>query len=225
MNKNQRFFVIKRILDLILSMGSLIILFPVFLFAACGIKISSPGKIFYKSVRMGKNGRPFIMYKFRTMQEKTDFICPITGINDSRVFPFGAFLRKSKIDELPQLINIVKNDMSIVGPRPENIDIVKNYYTKRQMHTLDLKPGLASPGSIFNYTHGDMFLIKENIEDTYTHKLLPIKLEMELYYVKNASIFYDLTIIVRTIFVVIAQMAGKKIFRFPVEYRRIQLYL
>lgn len=220
-NNKQAYFKVKRVLDFSLALMSLILLSPVFLFAAVGIKICDPGSIFYKAERMGKDKKPFTMYKFRTMKEKTDKLSPITTVNDSRVFCFGHFLRITKIDELPQLINIIENQMSIVGPRPEDVEIVRKHYTERQMHTLDVLPGLASPGSIFNYTHGDLYFENGNLETAYLSQFMPLKLEMELIYVKNCSLRYDVKIILRTLHVIFLRIAGKKNFKFPLEYKMV----
>ena len=129
------------------------------LVSAIGVKITSPGPIFYRAKRMGKDGMIYEMYKFRTMHIGADKLGAITAEKDKRVFPLGDILRRAKIDELPQLLNIMKGDMAIVGPRPEDPQIVQEYYTKEQWQTLNCMPGLASPGSIFNYTHGNKYLI------------------------------------------------------------------
>lgn len=208
---------VKRLFDIFVSLMALILLFPVFVLVAVGIKLVSPGPIFFRANRAGKDGKLFTMLKFRSMHIDTVLTSAITGVNDSRIFPFGNFIRRTKIDELPQLINVFLGQMSIVGPRPEDMGIVRKYYTKRQFDTLKVAPGLASPGSLFNYTHGDSYLNDDNPEIAYVEKLLPIKLDLELYYVNHQSMWYDLEIIYRTIATIIQIISGMRTFDYPKE--------
>lgn len=217
--------VLKRFFDIILSIIALIVLSPLMLIAAIGVKISSKGPIFYKAKRMGKDMQPFDVYKFRTMHVNADKTGSITATNDSRIFPFGNLLRKLKIDELPQLLNVILGTMSIIGPRPESIDIVENYYTPEQKRTLHMLPGLASPGSIFNYTHSEKYLGEQNADEDYVKKLMPIKLAMDLFYVDHFSIIYDIEIIFRTTAVILCQLVGKTEFRYPKEYQILDQYM
>lgn len=211
----------KRLIDIVLSFLSLTILSPVFLVAAMGIRLSSPGPIVYRDERVGLAGKPFTMHKFRTMYVRSkDSGSSITAINDSRVFSFGVLLRKLKIDELPQLYDVLRGKMSIVGPRPENIEIVKKHYSQEQKKTLSVLPGLASPGSIFNYTHGHLFLSDDDPEGSYIKELLPVKLGLDNVYVNEHSLLYDLRIVFRTIFVVVSQALGKKDFPEPPEMKK-----
>ena len=161
----QRF--IKKVFDILLSFISIIVLSPLFIVASIGIIISDGFPIIYKAKRMGKNLKVITVYKFRTMRLNSDSLGAITGKNDKRVFWWGKILRKTKIDELPQLFNILIGNMSIVGPRPEDVEIVNRYYTDEEKNTLKVLPGLASPGSIFNYTHGDLFLKDANTDEGY----------------------------------------------------------
>lgn len=208
----------KRLFDIVFSLIALIFLLPVFLFAAIGIKLGSKGPVFYKANRMGKDKIPFKMYKFRSMHISNGVGSAITAANDDRVFGFGNLLRKTKIDELPQLINVLLGQMSIVGPRPEDVSIVERYYTEEQLETLKVAPGLASPGSLFNYTHGNRYLDVENVEQAYIEGLMPIKLNLEQYYVKNYSFLYDLQIIFRTIAIIVMITLGKESFDYPKEF-------
>ncbi|MCR5250658.1 MAG: sugar transferase [Lachnospiraceae bacterium] len=210
---------IKAAADRVLALLALLFLSPLFLFAAAGILLTSPGPVFYEAKRMGMGAKPITIYKFRTMRVGADRDGSITAANDSRVFPFGEFLRKSKIDELPQLINILKGEMSVVGPRPEDIDIVRGHYTEEEMDTLRVLPGLACPGSIFNYTHGDAYLQGEDAEAAYTDKLLHVKLALDLYYLKHWSLLYDIRIIFRTIDAILSSGSGQK--EYPFEYRKL----
>lgn len=212
---------IKIIIDFFLALLSIIVFSPVMIMASLGILLSSKGPILYKAKRMGKDMKEITVYKFRTMKVGADQKGSITGANDSRIFPWGSFLRKSKIDELPQLFNILNGTMSIVGPRPEDVNIVKNYYTEEEKHTLDVIPGLASPGSIFNYTHGDLYLTDDNAEDSYTENYLHIKLSLDLYYLSHWSLFYDIEIICRTIWVIVGILLFHKQFDYPQEYKHI----
>lgn len=211
---------VKRLLDILLSSLALIILSPLFIIAVLGIWFSSSGLTIYRAERAGLNGKSFIMHKFRTMHIQNDGrASAITATNDARIFPFGTFLRKLKIDEIPQLFDVLRGEMSIVGPRPEDLAIVKKHYTHKQKHTLSVKPGLASPGSLYNYTHGHLFLSDKDPEKSYTERLLPIKLDLELVYVNNFSILYDIRLILRTIYTITLLLLGKKTFPDPPEMR------
>lgn len=213
---------VKRFFDIVFSGTALVVLLPVMLAAGIGIRLSSRGPVIYKARRMGKGMIPFSLYKFRTMGVGADRSGAITAVGDSRVFPFGGFLRKFKIDELPQLANVLAGTMSIVGPRPESVEIVERHYTQWMEETLSVLPGLASPGSIFNYTHGGRFLEGEDTEGAYVERLLPVKLAMDLYYVRNGSLLYDMEIVVRTVLVIIGTMFGKTDFRYPREYEAVK---
>lgn len=226
-SRRERYLKTKRCLDAAAALGALIALSPVFLFAAAGIRLSSEGPILFRAERMGKGGVPFTMYKFRTMEAPVRKARRgeggrITSADDPRVFPFGRFLRNAKLDELPQLVNILKGDMAVIGPRPEDVSIVREYYTRRQMHTLDLLPGLSSPGSLFYYTHGETLLKGGDAERIYVRRLLPVKLELDLSYVRRVSLRYDAELILRTLAVVTARMCGVKRFCYPAEYRAVK---
>lgn len=216
---------VKRFFDIFLSVMALLALSWLLLITAIGVKLSSKGPVFYKAKRMGKDMKPFAVYKFRTMHINADKAGSITATNDSRIFPFGNLLRKLKIDELPQLINILQGTMSIIGPRPESVDIVEKFYTEQQKRTLDMLPGLASPGSIFNYTHSEQYLGEENAEEDYVQKLMPVKLAMDLYYIDHFSVVYDVELIVRTAVVIVCQLFGKTEFKHPKEYRFLDQYI
>jgi lipopolysaccharide/colanic/teichoic acid biosynthesis glycosyltransferase len=208
----------RRLIDLVLSSVALIFLSPLFVLAAAGIRLSSRGPILYRAKRVGIGGRIFTMYKFRTMHlnRRAASSC-ITAHNDPRVFAFGSWLRRLKIDELPQLLNILLGEMSIVGPRPEDPKIVDQYYTSDQLETLRILPGLASPGSIYNYTHGEQELNGEDPEGRYVERLLPIKLALDMIYVREASVLYGLRVILRTSWVIFAIALGKRHFPDPPE--------
>lgn len=212
---------IKGIFDRLLALIALFFLSPIMLVAAIGIKLSSDGPVFYKTKRMGKDMQPFTIYKFRSMYVGADKSGAITGRNDSRIFPWGEFLRKTKIDELPQLLNIILGTMSIVGPRPEDISIVEKYYTEEEKKTLAVLPGLACPGSIFNYTHGDEYLKDDDTDEAYVNNFLHIKLALDLYYLDNWNLLYDVEIIARTIIAILNNYVFKKKIDYPKEYKAV----
>jgi len=190
-----------------------IALIPVLILISVGILLSSRGSIFYLADRVGLYGSRFKLVKFRTMRENKG--PEITSSNDERVFKFGKFLRKTKLDEIPQLINIVKGEMSFFGPRPESTYIVSNYYTDEYLQTLNILPGLVSPGSLFNYTHGDSFLLSSNPDKDYVENFLPLKMKLELNYLKQKSLFFDLRLMLKTIYVIGLVSLGKKNFKDP----------
>ena len=211
----------KNILDKAISLISLIVLSPIFLIAAIGIKISSRGPVLYKAKRMGKNMIPITVYKFRTMKVGADKEGAITAAHDSRVFPWGNVLRKTKVDELPQLVNVLIGTMSIIGPRPEDIVIVNDYYTEEEKRTLEVLPGLACVGSIFNYTHGDLYLKDERTDEAYTDEFLHIKLALDVFYLYHWSLGYDMRIVIRTIHAILVASFGKKQQEYPIEYETV----
>lgn len=210
---------LKVVFDYSLAIIAIIILSPIMIFAAIGIKLNSKGPILYKAKRAGKENKLIVVYKFRTMKVGADKEGAITSSNDKRIFPFGDLLRKTKIDELPQLFNVLEGTMSIIGPRPEDTDIVERYYTKDEMRTLTVLPGLASPGSIFNYTHGDLYLKEYGTDDAYGSEYLHIKLALDLYYIDHWSLWYDVRLIVKTIYVIMMITLFTKQFDYPVEYK------
>ncbi len=191
-------------------------------FAALGIKLTSPGPIFYMAERMGRSEQPFAMLKFRSMHVRKEADSQITAPNDARIFRFGGFLRASKIDELPQLINVLRGDMSLVGPRPESVGIVRDHYTDWMKETLSVRPGITSPGAIFGYTHGNAYLDDADPEGSYLANLLGPKLAIERAYIDRANIFRDLSVRFRTAFAVLAIAFGKRHFALPAEAKIAQ---
>lgn len=204
---------VKRFLDIILSLLAIIILSPIFLLSSIFIKLSSPGPVFFCANRIGKNKKHFKMFKFRSMYMNDEKGHIITLRSDQRIFPYGRFMRKSKIDELPQLLNILKGEMSIVGWRPEDEENVEEVFISEFREILKTKPGLTSPGSLFDYTHGELY----EDEERYIKEFLPIKLKLELYYVRNRSIMYDLELIIRTVVTILLVILGKEKFDYPKE--------
>jgi lipopolysaccharide/colanic/teichoic acid biosynthesis glycosyltransferase len=190
----------KRLFDFVLSFIGLIILLPVLVVIALIILLDSSGGIFYKQVRVGKNGKNFFLYKFRSMKTNADKSGLLTvGSNDSRITRSGYFIRKYKLDELPQLINVLKGDMSIVGPRPE----VQKYvalYNQQQLKVLDVKPGITDYASILFSNENDLLAKSSEPEKLYIEQIMPDKLKLNLKYIEEQSLKVDLKIIVKTVF-------------------------
>jgi lipopolysaccharide/colanic/teichoic acid biosynthesis glycosyltransferase len=217
--------------DVLIAAAALVPAAPLCLLAAAGIWLSEGRPVLFKSRRVGRGGQVFTMYKFRTMRIASSAAAAaaaggaITAPTDARVFPFGAWLRTSKIDELPQLVNVLIGDMAIVGPRPEDPAIVDAWYGPLARETLTVRPGLASPGSIYNFTHGEpqldtRALPGENAAATYARVLLPRKLALDLVYVREASIGADLRIMMRAAIAILARGFGRRSFPDPPEMPR-----
>ncbi len=189
----------KRVFDILFSTIGLILISPVLLMLALFISIDSKGGIFYKQVRIGKNLKPFQLYKFRSMSIGADKIGLLTvGNNDSRITKIGYYLRKYKLDELPQLINVIIGNMSIVGPRPEVEKYVK-LYNKEQLHVLSVKPGITDWASIKYVNENEILAKSENPEKTYINEIMPAKLKLNLAYVAHHNLGVDIKIILLTI--------------------------
>ena len=181
----------KRLCDVLFSSFLILLLSPIFFVIVLLLPFQSPGPIFYRASRSGLYGNEYDMFKFRSMTVRKEHGSLITGPNDSRVFPFGAFLRLSKIDELPQLWNILIGDMSFVGPRPEDPLIVSQYYSADMLKTLNVRPGLTGPGSIFGCLCSDSYLDEYSPEKSYVSSLLVHKLSYERYYVDHVNFIDD----------------------------------
>ena len=195
----------KRFLDIIFSGLGLICLSPLFVFLALWVKLDSPGPVFYRQVRVGRNNRDFKLYKFRSMRVGSDRKGLITiGGHDPRVTQSGYYIRKYKLDEFPQLINVFLGDMSLVGPRPE----VRKYvdmYTDEQMHVLDVRPGITDMASIYYRNENELLEKANNPEKYYREVIMQDKLRINLEYVRNHSVIGDFRMILKTLFVVIAK--------------------
>ena len=191
--------IIKRIFDIVCSGLGLMILSPFLLFIAIRIKMDSDGPVFFKQIRVGEKGREFKILKFRTMVVDAEKLGrQITVGNDSRITKIGAFLRKYKIDELPQLINVFKGDMSLVGPRPE-VPRYVNMYTEEQRKVLDVKPGITDLASIRYRDENELLGQAENPDEFYINTIMPDKLALNMEYIKKSNVFYDIYIIIETI--------------------------
>lgn len=208
----------KRLIDIIVSFGLLLVLLPVLLITAVAVVLSDPGPVFYRARRVGLSGQDFVMHKFRTMRKSRETGSAITSGDDPRVFAAGRIIRRTKLDELPQLWDVLRGKMSLVGPRPEDPAIVARHYTAAYRRTLELRPGLTSPGSIYYYSHLERQLRHADAESEYINAVLPLKMAIDLVYVDNQSVRYDLRIIGRTIFVIAATVCGRREFPLPPEY-------
>jgi lipopolysaccharide/colanic/teichoic acid biosynthesis glycosyltransferase len=189
-------------LDIIIAGLGLVLLAPVFIVVAILVKVSSAGPVLYPASRVGRHGYPFKLYKFRSMYLNADGNGPgITLQNDPRISPLGRFLRRTKLDELPQLINVLLGDMSMVGPRPEDPRYVA-LYTSTQRQVLAAKPGITSPASL-DYYDEETLLTGENWETIYCNKILPRKLSLDLAYLQRRTLWSDLILILRTLTTVV----------------------
>lgn len=187
---------LKRAFDVIVSLLVILIALPLWLAVAMAIKLDSPGPVFHRTQRIGKDDHPFTLYKFRTMVPDAPNRGPgITRDNDPRLTRVGRTLRKLKIDEMPQLINVLKGQMSIVGPRPEDPRYVA-HYTPEQRRVLSVRPGMASPAFI-KYRHEEELLAAagDDWERVYLTRILPDKLQMDLEYIEQQSFLFDLAVL------------------------------
>ena len=176
----------------------LIVLSPLFLIVAVWIKLDSVGPVFYRQVRVGRHNKDFRIYKFRSMSVGADSGSLVTiGGRDQRVTRIGYYLRKFKIDELPQLINVFIGDMSLVGPRPEVRHYV-NYWTAEQMRILDVRPGITDPASIKFRSENELMEQASDPEKYYIEVIMQEKLRLYLEYVDNHNFWYDMLLIFKT---------------------------
>ncbi|MGP1620908.1 MAG: sugar transferase [Candidatus Cryptobacteroides sp.] len=195
----------KRIFDIIASGLGLLLLSPLFVIIAIWIMLDSKGPVFYRQVRVGRHNKDFKIFKFRSMCQGADKGSLVTiGGRDPRITRSGYFIRKYKIDELPQLINVLLGDMSLVGPRPEVRHYV-NYWTKEQMRVLDVRPGITDPASIRFRNENELMQKADNPEEYYINVIMQEKIKLYLEYVANASFLYDIKLIFETFKVVIKE--------------------
>ena len=190
---------IKRIFDILASGIGIIILSPVLIIIALRIKTGSDGPVFFKQVRVGQGGKEFKILKFRTMVVDAEKLGrQITDGADNRITKVGAFLRKYKLDELPQLFNVFKGDMSLVGPRPE-VPRYVNMYTEEQRRVLEVKPGITDLASIRYRDENELLGQAENPDEFYINTIMPDKLALNMEYINKSNIFFDIYIIINTI--------------------------
>jgi lipopolysaccharide/colanic/teichoic acid biosynthesis glycosyltransferase len=195
--------VIKRIFDFISSALGLLLLSPIFLLLIVLIRLDSPGLAFYRPLRTGLHGTPFRIWKFRTMYLDADKLGGTTGANDPRITKIGRFLRKYKIDELPQLINVVMGDMSLVGPRPE-LEEHTSAYTPEERQILSVRPGITDESSMRFHNLGEL-VGDDDPHRVFIEKFRAEKNQLRLDYVKNQSFSNDLRILFRTLKLVIVR--------------------
>jgi len=189
----------KNVFDRLVSLAVLVALTPLFLLIGIGVKQDSRGPVFYRQQRIGLNGVPFSLLKFRTMRPASEQGGLLTvGARDSRITRFGYFLRKYKLDELPQFWNVLKGEMSIVGPRPE-VEKYVRLYTPEQRKVLSVKPGLTDPASLEYFDENALLAQSPDPEQTYIHEIMPAKLEMNRRYIEAMSLRADLGIVWRTL--------------------------
>jgi len=190
--------ILKRIFDVVLSVIVLLVLSPLFIIIAILIVVDSRGGVFYKQIRVGKDGTEFGLLKFRSMTTDSDKASQITIGNDSRITKVGHFIRKYKIDEFPQLINIIIGDMSVVGPRPEVPKYVKMYDVSQRL-VLQVKPGLTDFATVEYFDEQRLLGESESPHETYIKEIMPAKLELNKKYIVERSFGTDLKIIMQTI--------------------------
>lgn len=189
---------LKRLFDIVASFCGIVILFPLIVIVSILIKLTSKGPVLFKQVRVTKNGRLFKIYKFRTMRENSEGNKQITVGNDSRITGIGHILRKTKLDELPQLFNVLKGEMSLVGPRPEVPKYVE-LYTEEQREILKVSAGITDYASIYFSNESELLGEAENPEEFYIKKIMPYKIELNKKYIKEIGIVTDIKLIILTI--------------------------
>jgi lipopolysaccharide/colanic/teichoic acid biosynthesis glycosyltransferase len=190
---------VKRIFDFLLSLFGIIILSPIFIIVSIAIKLDSKGSILFLQKRVGRYGKEFNIYKFRTMVTDAEKLGKqITVGKDNRITKVGAFLRKFKIDELPQLFNVLKGDMSLVGPRPEVPKYVA-LYNEEQRKVLDIRPGITDMASLRYKDENDILGKVDNPEEYYINVIMKDKLNLNLEYIEKSNVFFDIYLILKTI--------------------------
>jgi len=190
---------VKRAFDLFFASLGLVVLSPLFLVLGIAVRLSSPGPVIFRSRRVGRFGKEFFLLKFRTMTKDAPQNGPaITIGEDMRITPLGALLRRCKVDELPQLVNVVRGEMSLVGPRPEVPEYVR-FYTSEQRTVLDLVPGITDPASIKYALESHLLGKSRNPHSDYVNDIMPDKLRINLGYAARANLRTDFLIILKTL--------------------------
>ncbi|MDO9575677.1 MAG: sugar transferase [bacterium] len=178
------------------SLVAVVLLSPLLVAIAMLIKLDSRGPVFYKSKRIGKEGIPFFMYKFRSMFNNSSG-SKITTSDDKRITKIGKILRRWKLDELPNLFNVLRGEMSLVGPRPEVPEYVEKF-KERYNSILKVKPGVTGPSQI-QYVNESSILTTQSLEEEYSNNMLPDKINLDLEYIKNQSFVHDIKILFKTL--------------------------
>lgn len=198
--------IVKRAFDFICALIGIIGTSPLWLVAIIGILVSDWGPFFYVSTRIGKDNKPFKMYKFRSMRIAKAANEASLRPDENRIFPFGYFIRKVKIDELPQLLNILNGTMSIVGPRPVAQDQFEMFRYGKWDLASSVPVGLSGPAALYDFIYGDQI----TDIDEYMEKVYPTRKELEYVYVQKKGIFYDLKMIIYTVICIIYAFVGKE---------------
>lgn len=195
---------VKRFLDIIVSFLGIIIFSSLLVLLAVLIKIDSKGPIFYRGIRIGKSGKPFRIFKFRTMIPEAEKLGgPSTPADDPRLTKIGKFLKKYQLDELPQLFNVLKGEMSLVGPRPEVPSEIDSLDPKTRKIILSVKPGMTSLATLANPHEGEVLRGSKDPHKTYCEKIKPEKIRLNLEYVNKKSFWLDVRVIIKTFFTAI----------------------
>jgi len=193
--------IIKRVFDLTLSFLFLIVTFPFLIAIMAAIKLDSPGPVLFRGRRVGVGGKEFDILKFRTMVHRAPSLGPtVTRKSDDRITRVGKFLRNYKLDEIPQLLNVLRGEMSLVGPRPEDPKYVA-YYTPEQREVLSVRPGIASPAAV-RFRHEEAILADvpaDQLDRIYLQEMLPEKIALDLDYVKDNSLILDIRILIQAV--------------------------
>lgn len=205
----------KRALDIVCAFAGIVGTSPLWIIVCIGIECSDPGPIFYRAQRVGENNSVFSMFKFRSMRVDRNANENCFKADTDRIFPFGKVIRNLKLDELPQLINILKGDMSIVGPRPASVDQVKMVRSGANAVVSTVRPGLTGPSAIYDYIYGDTV----EDEEEYRKIVLPDRLELDLYYISHHSLTYDVKMVWYTIICIVNSICGKSSERLLTEMR------
>ena len=196
----------KRTFDFLASSLGLCLLSPLFLLVAIAIRLESPGPVFFRQDRVGKDGKNFLICKFRSMVANASGIGPlITTAGDARITRVGRFLRRTKLDELPQLLNVWRGEMSLVGPRPE-VPTYVALYNERQREVLSVRPGITDPASIAYADEEEILGEASDPARVYVEEILPRKLELNLQYIERMSLPYDVWVIWKTIWKVVSKI-------------------
>ncbi|MBF8267739.1 MAG: tuaA 3 [Dehalococcoidia bacterium] len=196
---------LKRTFDIALSLAALVVVWPLLTLVALVIRLDSRGPVFYRGLRVGRFGKPFHIYKFRTMVVNADQIGgPSTPDDDPRITKVGRSLRKYKMDELPQLINVLKGEMSLVGPRPE-VQAYVDMFNDEEKETLTVRPGITDWASLWNPDEGAVLKGSPDPEKTYLEKIRPEKIRLQLLYVRKRSFWVDIRILMATVLTVLGK--------------------
>jgi lipopolysaccharide/colanic/teichoic acid biosynthesis glycosyltransferase len=189
---------VKRLIDLALSSAGLLLLSPLLLAIAVALKLSDRGPVIYRGARAGRDGRPFLLWKFRTMVPNAERLGgSSTASDDPRITPLGQLLRRYKLDELPQLLNVFRGDMSMVGPRPQVLDEV-DAYTEEERELLTVRPGITDYASVLFRHEGEILRGHPDPDRAYAELIRPGKMRLGLYYVRHCSLTVDIDVLART---------------------------